>query len=276
MKQITFALAACLLFTAFSSCNKIIPVQSGFPNPLTGDNQVADFHIDIYDGFFTNPPYLFDKTFDPSGKILKEIAFSFNDDIGVGDLPTYTYDLLVESKGNVVYLIEKGAADTAFRLYLNAQGRPDSCIGTVQFIPDQAYGTESEYYYYKDSRFLAVKDELKNSSNTIVYASIDTMKYDSYGNPLSFRGNSYQYDYSRAVSLQFLCDDFTGGDDLFYLMEYLGYFQEITSPANLRTTLTNATDPTGASETDQLFDKEGRLISYTMLGQPETITWNSK
>src|ERR1700733_3658262 len=99
MNRIVFALAACVFFAPFSSCYKVIPVPSGFPNPLNGDNQVAEFHVPIYDDFYPDYPYLFRKTYDPSGKIVKEIVFSFNDDIGAGDITTYTYDFLVESKG---------------------------------------------------------------------------------------------------------------------------------------------------------------------------------
>jgi hypothetical protein len=284
MNRIIFALAACMLFTAFPSCNKIIPVPSGFPNPLNGDNQVAEFHIPLYDDFYPDYPFLFRKTYDPSGKTLKEIVFSFNNDIAVADIMTYTYDFLVESKGRVVYFIEKASAknglpDTAFRLYLNAQGRPDSCIGNTGFLPAPASYVESEYYYYKDNRFLAVKDNKADQPFPPIFStSTDTMHYDKFGNPSSFLGNIYQYDTSRTVALQFLCDDFVGSDDLFYLLEYLGYFPEITSPVNIRTqTVTINNPPPGSSETAQQFDREGRLISYfSHEGGNITITWNSK
>jgi hypothetical protein len=280
MKKIAFALAACMLFTAFPSCNKIIPVPSGFPNPLNGDNQVAEYHVPIYDDFYPDYYYLFRKTYDPSGKIAKEIVFSFNDDLGVADVVNYTYDFLIESKGRVVYFIEAASAknglpDTAFRLYLNSQGRPDSCIGNTGFIPTSGSYVESEYYYYKNNRFFAVKEDMADLPFPPTFETYtDTMQYDKFGNPSSFLGNSYQYDSSRTVTSQFLCDDFVGRDDLFYLLEYLGYFPEITSPVNIRTRVSRIDDP-GTDETAQQFDKEGRLISYNFLSHI-TITWNSK
>jgi hypothetical protein len=282
MNRIIFALAACMLFTAFSSCNKIIPIPSSSPNPLSGDNQVAEFHIPIYDDFYPDYPYLFRKIYDPSGKIVKEIIFSFNADIAVGDIFTYTYDFLVETKGRNVYFVQKelaqnGLPDTAFRLYLNSQGRPDSCIGDTGFIPSPSPYIESEYYYYKDNRFLAVKDNMADQPFPPFFeTSTDTMRYDKFGNPSSFLTNSYQYDTSRVVASQFLCDDFVGGDFLFYLLEYLGYFPEITSPVNLRTRTYTSPDPEGLADKDQQFDREGRLISYTGQAQYMTIIWNSK
>jgi hypothetical protein len=280
MNRIILALAACMLFMAFSSCNKIIPVPSGFPNPLNGDNQVAEYHVPIYDDFYPDYYYLFRKTYDPSGKIVKEIVFSFNDDLGVDDVVNYTYDFLVESKGRVVYFIEEASAknglpDTAFRLYLNSQGRPDSCIGNTGFIPNVGTYVESEYYYYKNNRFFAVKDNQADQPFPPTFSTrTDTMQYDKFGNPLSFLGNSYQYDSSRTVASQFLCDDFVGRADLFYLLEYLGYFPEITSPVNIRTGISRIDDP-GSPETAQQFDREGRLISYNFLSHI-TIIWNSK
>lgn len=206
-----------MLLMAFPSCNKTIPIQSNFPSPLTGDNQVAEFHNDEFDSFFPDPPYFFRKSFDASGKTLKEIVFSFYDQLGPGDIPNYTYDLLVKSKGRVVYLIRNGAtdggpADTAVRVYLNSEGRPDSCIANTDFIGDAGQGAaEDDYFYYKDNRFYVIKEVLSyDDFKTNYYTRTDTMKYDSHGNPLAFRGNTYAYDYSKTVALQFLCDDYTG------------------------------------------------------------------
>jgi hypothetical protein len=139
---------------------------------------------------------------------------------------------------------------------------------------------ESEYYYYKNNRFLAVKDNKSDEPFPPTSETrTDTVQYDKFGNPSSFLGNSYQYDSSRTVASQFLADDFVGRDDLFYLLEYLGYFPEITSPVNIRTKTFTIEVPVGSTngitDKNQKFDREGRLISYTGQAPYMTITWNS-
>jgi hypothetical protein len=66
-----------------------------------------------------------------------------------------------------------------------------------------------------------------------------------------------------------------GIESNFYLLQYLGFFPEVTSPVNVRTGVTTGSD-TGGPLTDQQFDAEGRLIGYEIDFIPVTITWNCK
>jgi len=66
-------LATATIFMLFNSCIKDVPLQDFF-NPLVGGCQVAEYHVAQFDPLFpTPPPYLFRKTFDPSGRIAQEI-----------------------------------------------------------------------------------------------------------------------------------------------------------------------------------------------------------
>jgi hypothetical protein len=285
MKKNTPSRLAFTVIAAFlllNSCSKTIPANATFPDPLTGDDQVAEYHIPTFDAFFnTKFPNLFRKTYDPSGKILKEIVFSFTDDLTFSTILEYQLDLMVHQKGRIVFLIKKDSvqkapsADTVARIYLNQKGRPDSCIGTGALDEDaEGHPAETEYYFYKDNRLQVVRNFLVDGG-PIPTSGGDTIHYDKYGNPSSFGSNSYQYDYTRTAKQQFYCDDYMGGDDEFYLLQYLGYFPEVTSPPNIRTFVTQFDEGARFSLSNHQFDAQGRLISYAYFGStPITITWN--
>jgi hypothetical protein len=274
------ALMAIAAFLLLNSCSKTIPGNATFPDPLTGDDQVAEYHIPTFDAFFnTKFPNLFRKTYDPSGKILKEIVFSFTDDLTFSTILQYQLDLMVQQKGRIVFLIKKDsvqkapAADTVVRIYLNQKGRPDSCVGTGALDEDaEGHPAETEYYFYKDNRLQVVRNILLDGG-PIPTTGGDTIHYDKYGNPSSFSDNSYQYDYTRTAKQQFYCDDYMGGDDEFYLLQYLGYFPEVTSPPNIRTLVRTVDSPSGFPLFNHQFDAQGRLISYET-GGTITVTWN--
>lgn len=275
------ALAVIAALLLLHSCTKSFPPNQVFPDPLTGDDQVAEYHIPFYDSYFmTKIPYLFRKTYDPSGKILKEIVCSFTDDLTPSSLLEFRLDLTVQQKGRIVYLIKKDSLqknppDTTVRIYLNSKGRPDSCVGTNALDPDAGgRPPESTYYFYKDNRLQVVRNVLLNGG-PIPTSGGDTIHYDKYGNPSSFGENSYQYDYTRTAKQQFYCDDYMGGDDEFYLLQYLGYFPEVTSPVNIRIRVVTLDVTEGFPLSNHQFDAQGRLISYEYTGAaPITITWN--
>lgn len=275
-------LATATIFMLFNSCIKNVPPKDFF-NPLVGGCQVAEYHLGSFGTLFPTPPsYLFQKTFDPSGKIVREIDCSFNDDILPGDLLSRTLFMTVEQKGWIVYLIKKDSdlthiPDTLVRIYLNEKGRPDSCIGGPGSDPEAGRtGFEKEYYTYKDNRIQLVRSNITSAQldgPAFTFANVDMVKYDRYGNPLSFSGESYTYDYTRKAKQQFYCDDFMGDESDFYILQYLGFFPEVTSPVNVRTGVNTGSD-TGGPLTDQRFDAEGRLIGYAIDDIPVSITWN--
>jgi hypothetical protein len=284
--KINNSLSAVLLtavaVTLFGSCNKNLP-PDGFFNPLTGGCQVAEYHIPLFDQFFpTPPPYLFVKSFDATGKVVTGIDCSFTNDILPLTLPTFTLHINVVQQRWMVLLIRKPAGkkgvspDILGRIYLNRAGRPDSCVCAPGIDPFEAAFPVTEHYYYKNDRLLAVND--------IVYlgprppqVSTDTISYDRFGNPLSFIHNSYQYDYSRRSKQQFYCDDFMETDRVFYLLQYLGFFPEVTNPPNVRTAVTIVESDQPVALSSPHFDSEGKLISYGLsFGGLTTITWNCK
>ena len=70
-------------FLLFLSCNKD---DYEFSNALM-KCQVSEFHLNTYELYFTDFPFLFKKTYDPSGKILKEISCLFwNDEPPTGHI----------------------------------------------------------------------------------------------------------------------------------------------------------------------------------------------
>ena len=277
------ALATATIFMLFTSCMKDVPLGNFF-NPLVGGCQVAEYHVAQFDPLFpTPPPYLFRKTYDPSGRIVTDIDCNFTADILPADLLSTTLHLKIRQQGWVVYLIKEDSVktdfpDTVTRVYLNQKGRPDSCIGgpgSELLLPPGSF--EKEYYTYKDNRVTEVKmfsTYIYDGSPDSLYG-IDTVKYDKYGNPLSYGTNSYTYDYTRKASQQFYCDDFMGDGSNFYLLQYLGFFPEVTSPVNVRTGVNTGSD-TGGPLTDQRFDEQGRLIGYLIDYTPVTITWNCR
>ena len=279
----TLVLATVSIFLLFNSCTKDVPFRNFF-NPLIGGCQVAEYHVTQFDPLFpTPPPYLFRKTFDPSGRIVQEIDCNFTDDILPADLLSSTLHLKIGQKGPVVYLINKASVksdfpDTVVRIYLNEKGRPDSSIGGPGSDPQAGPGSfEKEYYTYKDNRVTDVKTNLTFifNGNPISSDAVNTVTYDKFGNPLSFAGNSYTYDYTRKARQQFYCDDFMGNESNFYLLQYLGFFPEVTSPVNVRTGV-NTGEDTGGPLTNQQFDEEGKLIGYAIDFIPVSITWNCK
>ncbi len=278
-----FVLATATIFMLFNSCTKDVPFQN-FLNPLIGGCQVAEYHVTQFDPLFpTPPPFLFRKTFDHSGRIVQEIDCNFTNDILPADLLSSTLHLKIGQKGRVVFLIKNESMkgnlpDTVVRIYLNEKGRPDSCIGGPGGDPQAGPDSfEKEYYTYKDNRVTEVKSNITflSGGHTTLFDATNTVNYDKYGNPSSYAGNSYTYDYTRKARQQFYCDDFMGIESDFYLLQYLGFFPEVTSPVNVRTEV-NTGEDTGGLLTGQQFDQQGKLIGYDINSIPVSITWNCR
>ena len=280
MKNAFFA-AACAL-VLFSSCHKNIDGFDDFPNPLNSTIQVVEYHKTLYDSTFPAPypahfPYLFKKIYDPSGKIVTELDCSIEDDRGLyGFLYGYYHEFKVAQKGQMIYLINKALSksiipDTVARIKINEEGRPEYCSVNNELVNDLPFATSAmEHYVYKNYRLIAIKSGY--TGDPFTQKAIDSLKYDQFGNILSFNNNSFQYDYSRKAKQQFYCEDFMGGGvQPFYVLEYLGFFPEVNSPTNIMIYKSNAVFQSAL--TNHQFDGQGRLISYDSQTGPTTITW---
>ena len=66
-------------------------------------------------------------------------------------------------------------------------------------------------------------------------------------------------------------------DRVYYLLQYLWFFPEVTNPPNLRTAVTTVDSDFPVAVVDPQFDSDGKLISYGLsYGGATTITWNCK
>ena len=273
------------VFMLFLSCQKSSDRFDNFRNPLQGDCQVAEYHIG-YPDYPAGIPFLFKKTFDPSGKTLKEIDCVFWPEIGPPEIsePEYHHIFKIEQHGRMIFVINKvtnkgNIPDTVARITINNDGRVKSCIANSELFPfglpliNSLDSLVTEEYIYRENRVLAVKS---NYIGPDPETRIDSLKYDKYGNVLAFGTNTYQYDYTRKAKQQFYCQDYMGSDWPFYLLQYLGFFPEVNSPVNIRTYIIGSGDYYG-DLTNHKFDAEGKLISYDFLGSiPITIVWNCK
>ena len=237
------AFAIALLF-AFSSCRKEIVYLNQFPDPLKANatGQVAEYHNDRYDAFLgPQDHFLFTKLFDHSGNV-SEIICGFDNGQLVYFVQANMLDLHIYDKGRHVYLVTQGAStsDTTAHIYLNAFGRPDSAIGNYRLFyhnpddetPRDSTAIEKTYFSYQDHRLVGVKTV--NYSGGTAETLQDVVQYDSVGNPVSFGPFTYAYDYTRKPKQQFYIDYINHSRNEYYLLQYLGYFPEVTSPINLR------------------------------------------
>ena len=279
-----------VIFALFLSCNKSIDPIYGDHNPLQGGNQVAEYHIPLYDPYYPpHFPFLFKKIYDHTGENLQEIQCSFWNDQAPASpecncrggvfLSELYHDFLVRHDGRKIFLLNKfpyfgiftpnpiPLPDTVAVITLDDKGRAGSCRANFELnlLNINTEVGETQYYIYKNDRLFAIKT-IEDNRGTL----IDTINYDKYGNILSFNGNTYQYDYSRKARLQFYCDDLMGNDDTFYLLEYLGFFPEITSPVNIRTHVEAITFHGDLS--NHQFDAEGRLTGYDFY-EKISIVW---
>jgi hypothetical protein len=273
---------AALVLSCFLSCHKVFSLLEESRNPLLRDCQVAEYHIPIYDSYYPpRIPFLFKKTFDPSTKILKEIECYFQDDVPPQEIiqPIFHHVLKLAQKDRMIFLINNDSnikgntPDTVAKITLNNEGRAESCEANGELNPDSYnHAAQTEYFIYKNDRLQVIKSYYI-TNNGILGPAVDSVHYDKFGNVLAFGSNSYQYDYTRKAREQFYCDDFMGGDEPYYLLQYLGFFPEVTSPVNLRTHVETIVFHGDLS--NHRFDGEGRLIGYDFY-VPISIAWNCK
>ncbi len=277
--SMTVSVMSIALFFLFNSCGKEFP-RVGLFNPLIGGCQVAEYHNPQFDPFFpTPPPYLFRKTFGPGG-ILREMACGFANDNPPFEIQDFLLDVNIAQRDSRVFLIRNDSGkhlppDTLLTVYLNRQGRPDSCIGRPGSDPETgSTGFEWEYYSYKDGRVNVIKHTTFHEDGNF-FSGMDTVHYDRYGNPVSFGFNTYTYDYTRKGGQKFYLDVFMNNEADFYLLQYLGFFPEINNPPNLRTSTFNSDAAEGGALGVQHFDAEGKLTSFGPEGEGKiTISWN--
>jgi hypothetical protein len=225
-------------------------------------------------------PVLFKNTYDPSGKTVKEIACNFYDGFPgfVGNEPQDFLDFIVVRNGSSLFLLNKSnTGDTAMQVSFNSQGRPEASITYPVGGIDDNYSTalETENFTYVNDRIFSV---------TTDGTKTDTVGYDSVGNVLSFAGNVYLYDYYRKATQTFYINDLEDRDHAYYLLQYLGYFPEVTSTVNIRI---NFTDARASVNLDyEQFDADGRVINFSAAYLPgynngyngrggAVITWNT-
>jgi hypothetical protein len=70
--------------------------------------------------------------------------------------------------------------------------------------------------------------------------------------------------------------DYMQSDWPFYLLQYLGFFPEVTNPVNIRTNLVADASLNGPI-LNHKFDADGKVISYDFIstgGVPSFIIWN--
>jgi hypothetical protein len=276
MKKSLYAAIGVLFLFAASSCRKDL---GHFPqqNPLTSDYQVAECHATEYDEWLGYAHYPFKKTYDHSGHTVVGIDCGFEDDRSYLTFQQSFYkSYTVSQKGQMVYLIKKtlspgGGHDTAIWLTLNGAGRPQSLKSDTSLIYDLLDYWPPQYliqnYVYKDNRIIAVNNILNEPHHG---NPTDSIKYDQYGNVILFNGNTWTYDYTRTAKQQFYYEGLTGPDEPFYLLIYLGYFPEISSPTNL---LISYTDYQSHTVSNHQFDRQGRLISYDDGNGHVTVNW---
>lgn len=281
-------LGAIGVLVLFVSCRKGIEPIGYFPNPLNSEWQVEEYHKTIFDNENQPPypnhfPYLFKKIYDYSGKTVTEMDCSFNSVQNFYGLINdgFYHEFKVSQKGRMVYLINKqlpksGVADTVVRVTLNAIGRPESIVANRELVPDDALGPFSitEHYAYRNNIVVAVQTDIIDYVRTQSF--VDSLHYDNHGNLLSFFGNTFQYDYTRTATQQFYCEGYMGIHEPFYLLQYLGYFPEVNSPANVMINTTNTADDYQGPLTNHQFDRYGRLTGYDLNLNSQghtTITW---
>lgn len=258
------------IIALFFSCNKLNELHNLLPDCDVSAYTLTRFQQNPYGGV---TPVLFTKTYDKFGKMATEIDFTFWDALLIPQF--HAHQLLITSNGQKLFLLDKNNPhDTVVTIVLNNEGRPESCESNNEL--NDSYGDahgELEKYVYKNNRVIAIKstDPAAGEGEGLITSHTDSIHYDSHGNVSSFGDNSYQYDYTKKAKQQFYCDDLMEFDDGFYLLQYLGFFPEVTSPVNIRTHV-NAVVFTGDITSHQ-FDGEGKLTGYGFAGGV-TIAWH--
>jgi hypothetical protein len=138
--RISTQFAITAIFLLFISCQKSRDKIDFFRNPLEGGCQVAEFHIAFPD-YPVGIHFPFKKTFDASGKIVKEIDCFFWPEVGPTTilLPDFHHIFKIEQQGRTIFFIKKDSIggsipDTVARAILTDDGRPKSCTSNSELL----------------------------------------------------------------------------------------------------------------------------------------------
>ena len=283
LKPSLIGVCAIAFFLCLSSCRKdIFPIGQ---DPLTSRDQVVEFHNNEFDNLGPEygplpPHYPFVKMYDNAGKVRELICY-FDIEQLPRDVTSFQVHVKVIEKGRKVYFLNvdslnHGVSDTTAILYLNAAGRPDSCVGDYHFMENRNAGklaVATNTFHYKDNKLVYVTD-LELSGPFVAASRADSVRYDQYGNALSFFVNSYQYDYTKTAKEQFYSNDFMQNYWEFYMLQYLGYFPEVNCPTHVRTAVQRIGGQGFLTLSGHQFDGKGRLVSYEFNGNEHfTVNW---
>ena len=270
-------LAVMVLAASFInwSCSKInwkdLDVD---PKKQVSKCDVAEYHQPHYDQENLGFPFLFKKTYDQSGKKVKEIDCSFWSAIGPSTMVHHV--LLVHQKGQRLYLLEKNNPDdTVMKANLNNKGRVEYYETNGSLDWGNPVTSTFASFIYKNNRLVFISTGGTYWGGWSGVTGGDSLIYDTQGNLLAFGSNSYEYDYTRTSTEQFYIDDFIEGPNKgYYLLQYLGFFPEVTNPPNLR--LYGDAIFYEGDYVNHTFDAEGRLTGYQFAETQATIVWNCK
>jgi hypothetical protein len=237
------------------TCKKASTLERVIQQKLACD--VANYSLYL-DGSPIINVSLFQKTYDAQGKAVTEIQCVFFEPYfdgysGFGP----QHDLLVTKTDSLLILRDKNnLADTAMMVLFNKAGRPVSSITSLAGNITDSYSHygDTENYTYRGGRIFSVE---------VVGSQVDTVQYDSLGNLLSFAGNTYIYDYYRQATESFIITDYQPRTHGYYLLQYLGYFPEVTNTTNIRSSLSNSSLFETANLDGEQYDPAGRVIGFS-------------
>lgn len=253
-----FLLAGMCLF--FCACKKASSLPRVIQQKLACD--VAQYSLNLGGYPTLNDTTLFQKTYDAEGKAVTEIECVFYEpyasDLNGGYIYGPHHDLLVTKSGSSLILRDKNnLADTVMVVLFNKDGRPASCVASPAGNLTDTHNliSDTESFTYKGGRVFSVK--------TVDFQTeVDTVQYDSLGNLLSFAGNTYIYDYYRQATESFYIMDYQPRSHGYYLLQYLGYFPEVTNTTNIRSALSNLYLRYQANLGEEQYDSAGRVIGF--------------
>lgn len=263
------------------SCSKLDWNDVWGDHPSANKGDVAAFRLTYYDDYNLPYPFLFAKTYDASGNYVKEINAAFNN-VALPNAIRH-YRLRLEYRPRVIYFIRMEAPfDTVVTALFNHQGRVIQTNSKNEVVENK--------FEYRNNRLFSIFWR-----STAPFAKTDTCVYDKFGNILSIaEGNAYgrtgyfyEYDYSRKARQQYYMEELRNINNDFTLMVYMGFFPEL-NPVHLRTAARMGEESVYTFNYfafNHVFDSKGRLIKYTVYGNPDGldtpvgeafITWNNK
>ena len=259
-----FLLRASILVFAIGLmyCNKVRDILLNGP-----ECQVQQY---TYSRISTLRPYLYQKRFDPSGKLLQEISATFN---GVG-VPPIQHLVLRNHQKKLLLINTFNSTDTAYSIEFNLFGRPQSILWSQGGFRLQLSFT------YKNGRLDSIKFSNPAYTPVVCY-------YDSKGNITAIKhflpeygqydGSFYEYDYSRTAKNQVYFDETTG--EVLHpliLLRYLDFFPEL-NPTNLRTRSSTGLENVYLLSHNYIFnhqiDADGKLLRYEASPAPTDFSF---